>query len=82
MLSRRKFMQASALGAAGIVILKDSRSLRGYWSNEKLSIASIGVCGQGESNLGNVGGENIVALCDADERRADAIAKRFPNAKR
>ncbi len=55
---------------------------RHYFANEKLNIASIGVCGQGESNLGGVGGENIVALCDADERRADPAGKRFPKAKR
>ena len=79
---RRKFIKTSIVGAAGIVILKDSRSVGAYLANEKLNIASIGVCGQGESNLGAVGGENIVALCDADERRADPAGKRFPNAKR
>ena len=79
---RRKFIKTSIVGAAGIVMLKDSRSVGAYFANEKLNIASIGVCGQGESNLGAVGGENIVALCDADERRADPAGKRFPNAKR
>jgi predicted dehydrogenase len=79
---RRKFIKTSIVGAAGIVILKDSRSVGAYFANEKLNIASIGVCGQGESNLGGVGGENIVALCDADERRADPAGKRFPKAKR
>jgi predicted dehydrogenase len=81
-LNRRKFIQASALGAAGIVILKNSRSVAAYAANEKLHIASIGCCGQGEANLGGLGGENIVALCDADECRADPVAKRFPQAKR
>jgi len=81
-LHRRKFIQASALGAASVVLLKDSGSARAYLANEKLNIASIGVCGQGEANLGGVGGENIVALCDVDERRADAASQRFPKAKR
>ena len=80
-LDRRKFIQASALGAAGIVILKDSRSARAYTANEKLNIASIGVCGQGETNLGGVGGEHIVALCDADEP-GRMPPPRFPRARR
>jgi hypothetical protein len=81
-LDRRKFIQTSIAGAAGIVILKDSRSVGAYLANQKLNIAVIGACGQGESNLGNVAGENIVALCDADQRRADPAGKRFPQAKR
>jgi hypothetical protein len=47
---RRKFIKTSIVGAAGMVILKDSRSVGAYFANEKLNIASIGVCGQGESN--------------------------------
>jgi hypothetical protein len=81
-IGRRTFIKTSIAGAAGIVILKESRSVAAYPANEKLNLALIGVCGQGESNMGNVAGENIVALCDADERRADPAAKRFPKAKR
>ena len=79
---RRKFIKTSIAGAAGMVILKDSRSVGAYLANEKLNIAMIGVCGQGESNTGGVAGENLVALCDADERRADPAGKRFPKARR
>ena len=59
---RRKFIKTSIAGAAGMVILKDSRSVGAYLANEKLNIAMIGVCGQGESNTGGVAGENLVAL--------------------
>ena len=79
---RRRFLQSSLAAAAGIVILKDSRSVRAYQANEKLHIAVIGACGQGESNTGQVAGENLVALCDVDQRRADEAYKKFPRAKR
>ena len=80
--SRRKFIKASMASAAGIVILKDSRSVGAYVANEKLRIAIVGACGQGGSNTNNVSGENLVALCDVDERRADETHKKFPQAKR
>jgi hypothetical protein len=43
----------------------------GYKSpNEKLNIASIGAGGQAASDLTNCASENIVALCDVDEKQA------------
>lgn len=40
----------------------------------------IGPGGRGFDNLQGVAGENIVALCDADERRMAAGVKQFPSA--
>jgi hypothetical protein len=56
----------------------------GYKSpNEKLNFAAIGSGGQGGSNLAAAAPtENIVALCDVDDRRAAPTYKRFPNAPR
>jgi hypothetical protein len=78
---RRDFAKAAMLGA-GLVILGDSRSVGSYRANQKLDIAIVGACGQGESNTNAVAGENLVALCDVDERRADETHKRFPKTKR
>jgi len=51
--------------------------------SEKLNIAGIGVGGQGAEDMGAVAsGNNIVALCDVDERRAAGTFARFPDAKR
>ncbi len=80
--TRRQFVKASALGVSGLVVLRNSRSAWSYEANEKLNIAIIGACGQGGSNANNVASENLVALCDVDERRADETANRFPSAKR
>jgi len=44
----------------------------GYRSpNEKLNIASIGAGGQAASDLTNCASENIVALCDVDDKQAE-----------
>ena len=80
--SRRRFIKASMASTAGIVILKDSRSVGSYTANEKLRIALIGACGQGAWNANHLSGENLVALCDVDERRADETHKKYPQAKR
>jgi hypothetical protein len=56
----------------------------GYKSpNEKLNFAAIGSGGQGASNLAAAAPtENIVALCDVDDRRAAPTYKRYPDAPR
>jgi len=80
-ISRRHFLSVAASGGAGLLILSGSRSARSYQANEKLNIAVIGAGGRGAANLSEVAGENIVALCDADERRAAGSFARFPQAK-
>lgn len=53
----------------------------GYKSpNEKLNIASIGAGGQAESDIEACSRtENVVALCDVDERRAEQTFQRYSN---
>ena len=70
--TRRQFLCGAAGAAAGLTILRDSRSAFGYTANERLGVAIIGAGGRGAANLRGVQGENIVALCDVDERRAAA----------
>ena len=52
--------------------------------SEKLNIAGIGVGGMGRGNINACSnrGENIVALCDVDERYAGGTFKAFPDAAR
>ncbi len=79
-LTRRRFL-ARAGTAAGLA-LAPARLFAGS-PNEKLNIAFIGVGGRGASNLdGLSGGNNVVALCDLDDRRAAEALKKFPEAKR
>ncbi|HUF61227.1 MAG TPA: Gfo/Idh/MocA family oxidoreductase [Verrucomicrobiales bacterium] len=50
--------------------------------NAKIRIAAIGCGGQGASDLGGLTQEDIVALCDVDDRRAAETYERFPQARR
>jgi hypothetical protein len=83
--SRRYFfygsLLAGAVPSAGFGSTPSLKSL-GYKSpNEKLNFAAIGSGGQGASNLGAAAPtENVVALCDVDDRRAAPTYKRYPNA--
>jgi predicted dehydrogenase len=50
--------------------------------NEKLNIAIIGAANRGAANTDGVRAENIVALCDVDERHLGQAGGRFPKAAR
>jgi len=84
-ISRRHFfygtLLAGAVPSAGFGSAPSLKAL-GYKSpNEKLNFAAIGSGGQGGANISAAAPtENIVALCDVDERRAAPTFKRFPNA--
>ena len=56
---RRRFLSTAGRAAAGLVILRDSRSVWGYPANEKLNIAVVGVGGMGAWNLTHMAGENV-----------------------
>jgi predicted dehydrogenase len=83
-LSRRSFVRGAGAGAALFTIVP-RHVLGGAGKtppSDKLNIAGIGVGGQGGSDIRAVSGENIVALCDVDERRAGGTFRKFPKAKR
>ncbi len=79
--SRRQFLQRGSL-ATGAVLLGAPAFLRGQNLNSKLNIAVIGAGGRGGSNANDVRSENIVALCDVNQRNLDAAAQKFPQAKK
>ena len=67
-------------GGRGVVAARPA-FLRGQNLNSKLNIAVIGVGGRGGANISGVkSGENIVALCDVNER--DARRGRAPSIRR
>ncbi len=78
--TRRGFLRRSAaFGAATLAVpaLVQARS-----PNRKLNVAVIGPAGRGEAQLEAAGSmENVVAICDVDERNLAAAAKKYPKAK-
>jgi len=81
-LNRRDFLRHAAWSGSGLVILSNSRLLRGAQANERLNVAGIGVGGRGAADVNGAASENIVALCDVDEKRAAQTFERYPKAKR
>lgn len=82
--TRRRFLSRSAAAGASLLILSNSRNAFSYEANSKLNIAGIGVGGQGRGNLDAFAGmgNNLVALCDVDHRRAGDIYEKYPSAKK
>jgi predicted dehydrogenase len=76
-LSRRKFILLSAVGAAGVA---SGAAPRPVSPNDKLNIAIVGYGGQGASDARSCATENIVALCDADEKIGADIRNAYPKA--
>ena len=79
--SRRQFIRNSVFGAAGVWLAGCRTGPRRISANEKLNLGIIGVANQGNYDMTNVAGENIVALCDVDENFLAAAKQRFPAAK-
>ncbi len=80
---RRDWLRAAAAGGASLVILRDSRSARGYFANEKLGAALVGLSGRGQWFVETVPriGEDVVALCDVNQSRAADAFKKFPGVR-
>ena len=79
---RQVLRHLGAMGIAGIGSGTVSINALGAGPNDRLNLAIVGCGGQGDENLDKVAGENIVALCDVDEKRAADAFQRFPKAKR
>jgi predicted dehydrogenase len=77
--TRRAFLRTGA--AAGAAALTFPAILRSQNPGNKLNIAIIGCGGRGGSNMGEMLGENIVALCDVSSRALESAAAKAPQAK-
>src|SRR5262245_30279352 len=81
--SRREFLGRATLAGAAFTIVPARLLGRGGEKapSDKLNIAGVGVGGQGGSDIAQMAGENIVALCDVDFNYARGQFKRYPDAK-
>src|SRR5207302_5272721 len=82
-LNRRQALgRLGALGVGALGLGGGTAGARSPASQDKLNLAVIGCGGQGAENLRQVAGENLVALCDLDERRAADAFRKYPNVRR
>jgi len=82
-LNRRQALgRLGAMGAGVLGLARPAVSARARAPQAKLNLAIVGCGGQGLENLRKVAAENIVALCDVDDRRAAEAFKLHPKARR
>ncbi|MDY0169415.1 MAG: Gfo/Idh/MocA family oxidoreductase [Thermoguttaceae bacterium] len=81
--TRRRFLGSAVSAGLGAWIWRGSRQTAVAGSaNEKLNVGVVGTGGRGRSNLNGVARtENIVALCDVDQRRLAKAAEQHPGAR-
>ena len=83
--SRRKFIQNTAISAAGFFIVPRHVLGRGFVApSDKLVIAAIGAGGKGADDIDHFyksGHAEIGFLCDVDDRQTVETRKQFPKAK-
>jgi predicted dehydrogenase len=79
----RRQMLKSAVAAAGALAVSPGILRAGGRGkpSEKLNVALIGVGGRGMAHYDSLADENVVALCDINEKQFDLALKRFPGAK-
>ena len=81
-INRRQFLYYSALAASATALTGcASAQPRRISANDKLNIGAVGAGGKGASDINCCASENIVALCDADEKQAAGARQKYPNAK-
>lgn len=77
---RRDFLSKSLTAAGGLLILP-SGTLFGNSPNNRLNVALIGAYGRARAHYGTLNDENVVAICDVDQRKVPFAQKWFPKAK-
>ncbi|MFZ0035288.1 MAG: Gfo/Idh/MocA family oxidoreductase [Sedimentisphaerales bacterium] len=82
-ISRRDFVRGAAAAAAFTIVPRHVLGGPGETPpSEKLNIAVIGAGGRGGDDIKGLSTENIVALCDVDDRQAANTFKTYPDAKK
>ena len=82
-MKRREFLKTTtATAAAASLLLLPSGARAGKNApGNKLNVALIGVWGRGLAHYDSLADENVVALCDVNEKRFPEARSDFPKAK-
>jgi predicted dehydrogenase len=79
-ITRRRAVGLAGATAAGVWLGRAATAAQPVSPNQRLNLAFVGCGGRGQANLQALEGENIVALCDVDQRRAAAAFEKYPRA--
>jgi predicted dehydrogenase len=80
-MKRRQFLQSAAATGAGLVILPSGVLSGANAPSNKLNVALIGTWGRALAHFDAISSENVVALCDVNEKHIASAAERFPKAR-
>ena len=80
-MNRRQFLKSTATTGAGLLIVRSGVLAGAEAPSNKLNVALIGVWGRSRAHQDEISRENVVALCDVDEKYLAGAARRFANAK-
>jgi predicted dehydrogenase len=80
-MKRRQFLKSVAFTGAASLILPRTKIFGADAPSNKLNIAVFGTWGRGEAHFDGIAKENVVALCDVNEKHLAFAATKFPKAK-
>jgi predicted dehydrogenase len=80
-MKRRQFLRSAAFTGAGCLILPRLKLFGQDAPGNKLNVAVIGTWGRAQEHFNALSSENVVALCDVDEKHLAFGAEKFPGAK-
>src|SRR4051812_21359764 len=80
-MKRRQFLKSTAFAGTAALILPRLKLFGAEAPSNKLNIALIGTWGRGDSHMGGIASEKVVALCDINEKHLAHAAAKFPKAK-
>lgn len=81
--SRRGFLRRAGAGT-GLLVLGGKAAALGFPANEALNVALVGVAGRGGWFVDAIPGlgQNVVAMCDVNERKASGSFAALPKARK
>ena len=80
-ISRRTFLKTSLLTTAVFWVATGTGLARKVSASEKLNLGVIGTINRANANLNALRDQNIVALCDIEDKLLAAAHAKFPHAK-
>ncbi|MEI6396163.1 MAG: gfo/Idh/MocA family oxidoreductase, partial [Verrucomicrobiota bacterium] len=81
-MKRRQFLKSVAFTGAASLILPRAKLFGAAAPSNKLNIALLGTWGRAEAHFAGIAKENVVALCDVNEKHLAFAASKFPAAKK
>jgi predicted dehydrogenase len=81
-IQRRRFLKSAALFGASTLILPRLKLFGADAPSNKLNIALIATGHRAEAHFDVMSHENVVAICDVNQKHLDAAGKKFSKAKK